>query len=515
MRAIKIPLAAAEPLFADSRRKPENKAMNTTAKLPGGNQSAVTKATDLHTASPDATPWAPSFEEESDRYDGFEFEIEAFEAGSTTRCYCRDDQVRRDSYNHGPDPDAMAKHPIRTYSFGQYGALPVVLINGEAWCQLKAAGKIAGVPTRDITGCLSDCEAHIRGTPGYLKPDGICHLGVIGIPGDGIRLEALARTFMETRGGRYLTERLIGEVLPDVYSGKPALAVDSGTGTEPGAAPIEFRVMRYYESFVGEFRATVIGTQVWFNITDLDRYVRLGEKVIVRLAGGPRVVSIPNKDVIDADDGSGEHRYVLFEAFKKILRSLWYGGHLADDLERWVSNDLLSHETQLKSGRFVHAASLHKMLGRHMDLEMWVGDMDLKRPRLECYIDLYHNSNPRDLKFPLTVARDLAFREDGYFGQLVGRLLRDGGWLHGGPPGESGDAALARFSGLVPDSAGRVDARLAHEFMNRRVPFDDWVETLKKSHGWELDSELCHDGPITRWEAENRDLWKDRLDSLH
>ena len=116
---------------------------------------------------------------------------------STTRRYTRDDEFRHYSYTEPLNaPDVRC---VRTYRFGTIGDLRVALVNGEAWCSLNDAGRIAGVPIHYITGPLREGECHIRGAPGYLDPDGVRYLAGQGIPDDGIRLEALVPVFMKAR----------------------------------------------------------------------------------------------------------------------------------------------------------------------------------------------------------------------------------------------------------------------------------------------------------------------------
>jgi hypothetical protein len=110
----------------------------------------------------------------------------------------------------------------------------------------------------------------------------------------------------------------------------------------------------------------------------------------------------------------------------------------------------------------------------------------------------------------LTEAYEIARREEDLAAKIPCILIREGGYFHNGPLGETVESTLKRFEGLVPDESGRVEARKVHEFTNAKETFEAWVEAeqLKQPKG--ITNLTLHSEYITLDEAENRGLWRSR-----
>ncbi len=425
----------------------------------------------------------------------------------TTRCFNRADEERRDSYYKPPGPDAAANPCLKSYSFGNFGNLRTIAIDGQHWCSLNDAGQLAGLPVWAITGTFPDGRQHIRGLRDHLSPDGIRDLGSSGIPDIGIRLEALAPIFLKARGAHKLTCR-IASIIAGVYAGVPV----QGGSVDDVPWPNTIRQHRYYGPREGEFRMIIIGTQVWINLADVSRFTVLAEPVITTIAGSSRTVAIPNSALSNADNSGGSETYVRFDAVGKLLQATEFGGRTVESLEQWISQDLITPANQLKFGHFVRATTLHKMLGQHLDFPTWVGDIRWKNPRSLNHLDVWSDRHPGDdFQIVLTEALAIALREGGPAGEITAMLIRDGGGFHNGKVTESADDTLKRFQGLVPDRSGRVDARAVHAFIRDSGSFDAWVQALEGSCSPDKPGPELYEERISLHEADRRGLWQNRL----
>jgi hypothetical protein len=146
------------------------------------------------------------------------------------------------------------------------------------------------------------------------------------------------------------------------------------------------------------------------------------------------------------------------------------------------------------------------MLGQHMSFSDWVSATDSKDSSIAFRKEILtaNGTEPGDFKVPLTEALEIAKREGGPAGELVSILIRDGGFLHGGPVTEPIDSTLRRLQGLMPDHLGRVSARCVHKFTNKGEPFEAWVEAEEKSGS---ENSTLRDELISLDEAEIRGIW--------
>ena len=269
---------------------------------------------------------------------------------------------------------------------------------------------------------------------------------------------------------------------------------------------------RYYELFVGEFRAVMIGNQVWINLGDFSRRSHLEKEVISRIAGTSRTVSIPNSDVADAESTDGMTEYIRFDSVFKLLHATEYQSHMAATLLQWISRGLLSPKCQLETGRFVHASTLHQLFGRHLDFSAWVTEVFSKNRGTLPRIEHSYNQEPiDDFKILLTEAREIVKREGGFAGKILRILIREGGFLHNGATTESMDDTLKRFLGLMQDRSGLVQARKVHEFINGSGPFEAWVRAEEQEPDYNHSASTIHDEFISQEEAHRRLRWNNGL----
>ena len=431
---------------------------------------------------------------------------------SVTYCYNWDDVERRESYTTGPDDDEDMMSPVKTFSFGFYGTLRTVLREGRVWTPVRDVGLITGVPLHSITGWLYNRDKPVRRGSGFLEPNHIRCLVADGIDEVSIPLEAAIPTFAKKRGGR-LKDYFVKQVIPGAYSFEPEGAVtchpsflDPVTNTAGHSARIPQH--RYHGDFHGELRAIILGTQAWINLTDVVGFSHLKPAWISEIAGKSRLVSIPDSGLSNPDNPKGTQVYVLFDAVSKLLRAIERGRDLARELENWVNHDLMSESAQLKSGRYVKLSTLHQMLGKHVDFTVWLSR--LFHTHLVLLTRVWgdpRRGSATDPNILLTEAYAIAKAEEDPAAMIPCILIREGGYFHKGALGETVEATLKRFQGLVPDRSRRVEARKVHEFTNATATFEDWVKTeeLKQPQG--ITSITLHSKLMTLDEAEDRGLW--------
>jgi hypothetical protein len=427
------------------------------------------------------------------------------DVNSTTICRNREDEKRRDSYElcTCPDPTGQVN---KTYCLVPYRPLRTTDIDGKKYGSLHDLGEIAGIPIGAFTGYLREEEDHVRGAPGYLEPNEIYHLRYWGINDLGIRVEAALPYFMKARGGQRLAEWLLETVIPDTISG--TCAKKSIVKKQQVAKSDKPMQHRYYHPDLGELRGVVIGTRFWVNMSDTSRFTSLPEEVVSRIAYASGTIEIPNVDVYNADEHQGTERYILFDVVINILQAMQPSDYLVTSLEQWVNNDIFKLSRQLDSGSYVHASTLHPMLGRHLEFQVWCEELRFKVPYsifdIEHYIE---DEFDFDFKIPLTVARDIAQHHKSFAGEITHNLICDGGFFHNGSIGEPADATLKRFVGLIPDRFGRVEARKVHEYASTSESFDEWVLQCVKTCAPD-DLSNIHDEIITLREADCRGLWR-------
>jgi hypothetical protein len=396
---------------------------------------------------------------------------------STTRCRSWEDVACRESYEDYTKPKTPS---YKTYSFGPYGTLRATLIGDKAWCSLTDAGRIAGLPTHEITGFLYEEDEHVRGEPLYLNPDGVRLLYAQGIDGRGIRLEALAPYFRAARGGSLLEKHLIKRVIPDIYAGSDSLIT-----WKPLRRPRahQWRLHRFYDTWVGECRVIIIGTRAWVNAGDIGRWSILAKEVFIEIAGSSRTLTIENSDIAEAEETEGSEIYIRFDAVASVFKAMDKRYCGTEELDHWISKKILSRENQLRSGMFVRAKTLHGLLSKNLSFREWTNNIRV-RGRYDL-TDLNDNEGwweqGDDFKIPLTDASDIAEKTGSRRGMIVHLLLLDGGYLHKGPVAEPAHTTLRRFKGLLPDRHDRVKARAAHEFIRDGGPFETWIKKFKKN----------------------------------
>ena len=402
---------------------------------------------------------------------------------STTYCRNWEDLARRESYDDCSD----AAIPVfRTYSFDPYGKLRVVLINGEGWCSLTDAGRIAGIPVHEITGIYNEGGAHVRGAPHFLAPDGMRCLDAQGIDDEGVRLEALVPYFKKARGGSFLAEHHVSNVILDIYAKNPKKADHDGLiRWKPRRRPRshQWQVYRFYDTCVGECRVIIIGTHAWVNAADIGKWHNLSKKVFTKIAGSSRKLKITNSDIVEVEEAEGAESYIRYDVVASVFKALGRRYCGAEELDHWIQKNLLSPKNQLDFGMFVRAKTLHGLLSKHLSFREWTSNIRF-RGRYDL-TDFHKNGGwdwqeGDDFRIPLTDASKIAEQTGSRRGLIVHLLLRDGGYLHNGPAAEPAHAALRRFKGLMPDRHDRVKARAVHEFIRDVSPFEVWIKKFEK-----------------------------------
>ena len=401
---------------------------------------------------------------------------------STTHCRSWEDLACRESYDYCTKPTIP---DFRTYSFDPYGMLRVVLINGEGWCSLTEAGRIAGIPVHEITGIYND-GGHVRGAPHFLDPDGMRCLEHQSIDDNGIRVEALVPYFKKARGGAFLTERLVKNVISDIYAKKPKKADRDGLiRWKPRRRPRshQWQVHRFYDTWVGECRVIIIGTHAWVNAADIGKWHNLSKKVFTKIAGSSRKLKITNSDIVEVEEAEGAESYIRYDVVASVFKALGRRYCGAEELDHWIQKNLLSPKNQLDCGMFVRAKTLHGLLSKHLSFREWTSNIRF-RGRYDL-TDFHKNGGwdwqeGDDFRIPLTDASKIAEQTGSRRGLIVHLLLRDGGYLHNGPAAEPANAALRRLKGLMPDRHDRVKARAVHEFIRDVSPFEAWIKKFEK-----------------------------------
>jgi hypothetical protein len=369
------------------------------------------------------------------------------------------------------------------YDFGPYGQLSAVVIGDEAWCGLHGAGSIAGLRDWDLTGHLPEGMIHVRGAPGCLSPDGFRDLKGQGIPDFGIRLEALVPYVKERRRDDPRVLRMVQRAISEIYRddqtigrvASPPVVDLWGTVVRP-LVRSRIPLHRLYNSTTGEIRAVVIGTQVWILAHDVANSILLDINVVLRMAGEARTLRIPNSKIQSACCPGRVGTYVRSDAVEKLIAALPCGDDCLASLRNWIEADLLNPANLLTRSGDVLASTLHLMLGYHLPFNIWRDQIEQKYwdvlEQCEGIVGQYREVV--DYRIPVTHAHHIATKEGTFAGLLTARLLKVGGYFHGGPIHESADSALKRFRGLVPDRKGRVRVRKIWELLNESMPFAEW-----------------------------------------
>lgn len=420
---------------------------------------------------------------------------------STTYCRNWEDVARRDSYEDYSNPETPA---FRTYQFGPFGSLRAVRIGDEAWCSLRDGGRLAGIPTHHITGFLNEEDSHVRGEPHQLNPDGIRYLWGHGIQDHGIRLEALAPYLRDARGGSLLEKHLLKRVIQDIYEKKSLLAADrdSFIRWKPRRRPRSHRwqVQRFYDTWVGECGVIIIGTWAWVNAADIGKWHSLSKEVFTKIAGSSRTLKIANSDISEVEEAEGAESYVRYDVVASVFKAMGKRYCGTEELNHWISKNILTPENQLRLGMFVSAKTLHGLLAKHLSFREWTSNIRF-RGRYDL-TDIGYNGHwsweqGDDFRIPLTDASDIAEKTGSRRGILVHLLLRDGGYLHNGPVAEPAHATLRRFKGLLPDRHDRVKAHAVHEFIRSDgSTFETWIKDIEDE-----SSPVLKDGFISFDEA--------------
>lgn len=371
------------------------------------------------------------------------------------------------------------------YDFGIYGILHVALVGDEAWCSLNQAGSIAGIPCMDIPGCSVEYDNIVRGAPGCLNPDGICFLSSQGICDVGIRLEALTAHVRATRAADPSVAGMLSRAILDVYGrdwpatgteSTPVVNLCGSVSDGPEGGQIAHR--RFYDPAEGEVRAVLLGTQVWLLAADVASRTGFDEDVLLKIAGDERTLWIPDGKVHRHRTLAREDGYIRFDVIEKFSEALASPLSILEDLSAWVENDLLDSAEHAERGGHVSGRSLHRMLGGHLPLDTWLYQTSFASDRQFfevmgcCYA---RKDQATDIKIPLSTACKVAKETKSFIGIATKTLLREGGYLHGGPIDESATATLARFVDLVPDHRGFVKLRKLHEFLSPAEGYDEWI----------------------------------------
>jgi phage anti-repressor protein len=407
-------------------------------------------------------------------------------------------QPPTDKFQQAYDQDLLCAESHFTrkdYHLVGFGTLRTVSVDGEGWVSVEDVAKLAGILTIEVTGPLSLDEEPTKGCPGYLDPDGILELQAkFGIADIGIRIAACLPIFMQARGGRQLVEFLMLEVIPDLLGdqtagggmpGLPASAVVNPDLTMAGRSgdclPSKVRQWVFFDPELGECRGVLLGTTIWVLLSNISSKLRLSRANIISLAGRERIIVIPNASIQNAMSPDGDASYLRFDSAVKLLRSSPYSEFLAEMLEQWVRDNLLSPASLIAAGAVVQASSLHQIFSPNTDFSVWLDEFGHKNTGLIDLMDDYWIGDSDDVNgFPLTLASEAALKERTFIGTVVYRLLSESGYLHNGNLGEPADETLARFRGLIPDRWGRVDARLLHEFLQITEPFNEWLQILTR-----------------------------------
>lgn len=358
-----------------------------------------------------------------------------------------------------------------TFRHHAFGSLRVEMVGGIAWCLLDDAAELTGHPTQNIVGWWEDEDGnHVRGISGVLKPNGIRWLGGDGSGGYGIRLDALVH-FAEVRrvhGGRHLTKWLKQDVIQGLTD-HPEKTADyaSEAAVAPMASAGQVRLDKFFNPSDGGFHTVRLGTNTWVAVDDISRATGHPKKVITRIAGRGRTVSIPNSAISNAVDSRGTGVYIRFDAVAKLIQASEYLPSWGHWLEMKMLTTLLDDESLLASGAFVMASTLHRMLCPKSSFTSWIAEVASKNPNLILGGgEIVPSETASDFRIPATAALKIARLEKSNAAMFVGTLLFDGGYVHGGPLDEPAEATLRRFFGLIRSRRGRVSLRKALEFDN-------------------------------------------------
>jgi hypothetical protein len=217
--------------------------------------------------------------------------------------------------------------------------------------------------------------------------------------------------------------------------------------------------------FSGRFRMVVIGTRFWIRLHDMSNFMHLPADSIHHLLDRVRVISKDERVGHDKDHPTEDHiKYVEFDTISKLLKLSLEGRNLISDMKDWMEDDLFPSFQET-----VSAGTLHRSLSPHEEFVTWARKSDSNKEfNLFRMTRDYSSRNDPNLQIPVEVALKVALRAQCFEGAMTYCLLADGGYLHGGPWGESPEDSLKRFHEMMPDRQERVNRRKIYEFQESR-----------------------------------------------
>lgn len=237
----------------------------------------------------------------------------------------------------------------------------------------------------------------------------------------------------------------------------------------------------------GIIHALRIGENVWFPADEICRIVRKTPTALTRMAGSARTREIDCSTIVDHPRFVGPEDYVRFDFVKTLLKDPYDGWGGYTPLKNWVKRDLLGSPSLIKSGAWVGAHQLHRLLGVGNGFGPWAREVSRRNRKATrgtgfLDIDVEHN----DFPVPLNLAETLAREAQSYGGLLVSYAISGSNFYTSTLLRKPFAKTLESLSDIFPNHLGLVDAH----GLGEELDFDPTVEyrDLARSMDGELES---------------------------
>lgn len=368
-----------------------------------------------------------------------------------------------------------------------YGRLRTVTTEKCCWALIPDVARIAGRPIAEVTA-FARSGVHVKaGEPRSKFHPPATRLFIMGeAEVEFADLEAVMPIFKGGRGSDFISRYLWQQVLPPV-SDAPLLGPDapfamSRFTTDAG----QFVTKILYSPIFGEIRAIVTGANVWISASSIASIIGIPVGSVVKLAGAGNFLHIPGVLLLTPIDPDGHEVYLRSNAAVRVIKGAASWDRLAEDIEKWIGDELWNWTKLKDAGAVVSLHGLHRILAPAPDYNDWL-DALVGPVFAQSY------KSPLDDTMSVKVVK-IWLKRSNYASWIVWLLLQDDGVCHGGSVGETADEALVRIQPVFPDCNGQVSARALHAFLRRKRSFESWL----RAHSHRLHPALAASKPSTR-----------------
>lgn len=211
------------------------------------------------------------------------------------------------------------------------------------------------------------------------------------------------------------------------------------------------------------------GLEPFFDPRDVGKAAGTYRHTVIALAGDKNTACFPKSDFAQYyyyPPNTLTDPYIFSDFAIRFLAASKFGPKNAKLLAKRIYQKLLTPEQLICDKAVVHAHMLRGYLSPGTSIEVWMGEMRNKNPKIAKYLprslpirDFYYTT------IPISIARDSALKEGTFAGLVASILLLDGGFFHGGGLLDGADYSLLRTRDLLPNILGRVSIPELHKFL--------------------------------------------------